>query len=151
METAAVIIPRAGETLEERTFWMFFTLVFGLLEPGIRLAPPAVTLGLAVVSLVVAVAARLSLGRNIGFVPAERELVTSGVYAWVRHPIYASLFVSMAALALRSYSPRNVSLLATGAGLFVVKCFMEERFLAENPAYARYLERVRARWIPFVA
>jgi protein-S-isoprenylcysteine O-methyltransferase Ste14 len=133
------------------TYWTFFSLVLGLFEPGARLVPVSVSHGLAVASLLVAIVARASLGRNIGFVPAQRELVTSGAYAVVRHPIYTAMFLSMAGVALRSYSPWNVLLLAIGAGLFVVKSFMEERFLSEDPAYARYMERVRSRWIPFVA
>jgi protein-S-isoprenylcysteine O-methyltransferase Ste14 len=133
------------------TYWMFLTLVLGLFGPGTRLVPVSVTNGLAVASLLVVITARVSLGRNIGFVPAQRELVTSGAYAVVRHPIYTAMLLAMAGVGLRSYSPSNVLLLAIGAGLFVVKCFMEERFLSEDPTYARYMERVRSRFIPFVA
>ena len=35
--------------------------------------------------------------------------------------------------------------------LFVIKTFMEEDFLKEDPAYARYMKHVRWRWIPLVA
>src|SRR6185295_16253419 len=54
------------------TYWGFMTL--GLMDRGTAIAPTVVTHGLAVLSLVVAMFARLSLGRNIGFVPAQREL-----------------------------------------------------------------------------
>ncbi len=131
------------------TYWIFLTL--GLTERGVPLAPTVVTHGLALGSLVISVVARVSLGRNIGFVPAQRELVTSGAYAVVRHPIYAGLYVSLAGFVLRAYSPRNLLIAAIGAGLFVVKTFMEEDFLAQDPTYVRYMTRVRWRWLPGVA
>jgi protein-S-isoprenylcysteine O-methyltransferase Ste14 len=50
---------------------------------------------------------RLSRGRNIGFVPAQREIVTAGAYRYVRHPIYTGLILSYLAVAVRIYSPRT--------------------------------------------
>jgi protein-S-isoprenylcysteine O-methyltransferase Ste14 len=67
------------------TYWIFIT--FGLMERGDPVAPTALTNALALMSLAIAVFARLSLGRNIGFVPAQREIVTSWAYTVVRHPI----------------------------------------------------------------
>ena len=131
------------------TYWSFMTLAFT--DHGVALAPTAVTHAIALASLGVAVFARLSLGRNIGFVPAQREIVTSYAYAVVRHPIYGGLFLSLAGFVLRAYSPRNFLISAIAVGLFVVKTFMEEDFLGEDPAYARYMTRVRCRWIPGVA
>lgn len=131
------------------TYWGFFTLSFT--ERGVPLAPVAVTHTIALASLAVAVFARLSLGRNIGFVPAQRELVTSYAYGLVRHPIYGGLFLSFTGFLLRAWSPRNGLLIAIPATLFVVKTFMEERFLSEDPAYVRYMTRVRWRWVPGVA
>jgi protein-S-isoprenylcysteine O-methyltransferase Ste14 len=131
------------------TYWAFMTV--GLVEPGQAIAPTAVTHCLAAASLGVAVFARISLGRNIGFVPAQRDLVMSGAYAFVRHPIYGGVFLSMLGVLLRSYSVRNLLIIGIGAGLFVIKTFMEEDFLKEDPAYTGYMKRVRSRWIPFLA
>ena len=131
------------------TYWSFFTLF--VTERGVPIAPVVVTHGLALASLAIAVGGRLSLGRNIGFVPAQRELVTSYAYGIVRHPIYAGLFLSLAGFVLRAYSPRNLLITAIAVGLFVVKTFMEEDFLAEDPKYVRYMTHVRWRWIPGVA
>ena len=131
------------------TYWGFFTL--GLAERGATLAPVWVTHGIALASLVVALCARVSLGRNIGFVPAQRKLVTSYAYGLVRHPIYAGLFLSFAGVLLRSWSPWNGLLLAVPTILFMVKSFMEETFLSEDPAYVRYMSQVRYRWFPGLA
>jgi protein-S-isoprenylcysteine O-methyltransferase Ste14 len=39
--------------------------------------------------------ARLSLGLSIGLVPADRGIVTRGVYRFVRHPIYTGLLIAL--------------------------------------------------------
>jgi protein-S-isoprenylcysteine O-methyltransferase Ste14 len=126
-------------------------MTLGLADRGEPIAPAVVTHGLALASLVASASARLSLGRNIGFVPAQRELVTSYAYAVVRHPIYTGLFLSLAGFVLRAWSPTNLLLSLVPVVLFVVKSFMEERFLAEDPAYRRYMDRVRWRWLPGIA
>jgi protein-S-isoprenylcysteine O-methyltransferase Ste14 len=131
------------------TYWGFATL--GLMDRGVAIAPTWVSHGAALASLVVSAGARISLGRNIGFVPAQRELVTSYAYGIVRHPIYTGLFLSLTGVMLRGWSPTNLVLVAVPAVLFVIKSFMEERFLAEDPAYRRYMDRVRCRWIPGIA
>ncbi len=131
------------------TYWGVMTL--SVMHRGVALAPTAVTHALAIAGLAVSLFARVSLGRNIGFVPAQRELVTSWAYGFVRHPVYSGLFLSLAGVALRSYSPTNLLLIAINASLFVIKTFLEEDFLKEDPAYARYMKRVPARWIPLVA
>jgi protein-S-isoprenylcysteine O-methyltransferase Ste14 len=100
--------------------------------------------------LLFSVWARLSLGRNIGFVPAQREIVTAGAYRYVRHPIYTGLMLSFLAVALRIYSPRNITLLTLAGFWMLVKSFVEESFLRADPQYAAYMTQVRARWIPFV-
>ena len=131
------------------TYWGFMTL--GLADRGEAIAPTLVTHGLALASLVVSASARVSLGRNIGFVPAQRELVTSYAYGIVRHPIYTGVFLSLTAFVLRAWSPTNLFLAVVPIVLFVIKSFMEERFLAEDPAYRRYMDRVRFRWFPGIA
>ena len=107
-------------------------------------------LTLSWVGLVIAVYARLSLGRNIGFVPAQRQIVTTGAYGLVRHPIYTGAFVNYIALLLARYAPATLILVALGIFWFLIKSVVEERFLRADPEYAAYMARVRQRWIPGV-
>ena len=86
-----------------------------------------------------------------GFVPAERTIVTTGAYAFVRHPIYTGFFLSIVALELSSFTWRNFMLDMLWIALFIAKTFIEERFLASNPTYLEYMHRVRWRWLPGVA
>ena len=119
-------------------------------DRGRLLVSPLLSNAVALSALMFTLWARLSLGRNIGFVPAQREIVTSGAYRYVRHPIYTGLILSFLAVALRIYSLRNAALLATAVFWMIVKSFVEESFLRADPQYAAYMTTVRARWIPFV-
>lgn len=81
----------------------------------------------------------------------NQTVVTTGPYAIVRHPMYASalLYVIGTPLALGSYW----GLLAV-AGMMpflIWRLFDEERMLVENLAgYAEYKRKVKYRLIPFV-
>lgn len=130
------------------TYWSMLTVAF--IRPGRAVAPKPLVESLAVVSLLVLVWARLSLGRNIGFVPAQREIVTAGAYRYLRHPIYTGIFIATFSLALRAYSLRNIVVMGTGIVLLMIKSVVEERFLSVDPQYAAYLQKVRYRWIPFI-
>jgi protein-S-isoprenylcysteine O-methyltransferase Ste14 len=130
------------------TYWAVLTL--GVIQKGQPVVSSHVSDAVAICSLAVIVWARLSLGRNIGFVPAQREIVTSGAYRYMRHPIYTGLFLANLGVALRAYSPRNALVLGLGIFWFLIKSIVEENFLRADPQYAVYLRRVRARWIPFV-
>src|SRR5512141_432349 len=61
-----------------------------LLQPGHlpALAPEAATVAISAVGLAIVIAGKLTLGRSFGLMPANRGVVSSGVYRFVRHPIY---------------------------------------------------------------
>jgi protein-S-isoprenylcysteine O-methyltransferase Ste14 len=118
---------------------------------GVPLISPIVGNGLAIVSVIILVYALLSLGRNIGFIPAQRKVVTKGAYGLVRHPIYTGTFVSLLAFVLRSYSVLNLTIAVVLIALLMIRGLVEERFLREDAGYAAYLKEVRWRWFPGIA
>jgi protein-S-isoprenylcysteine O-methyltransferase Ste14 len=131
------------------SYWLVFIIFF--LQRGNALVPNWITNSLAILGLVVMLWARISLGRNIGLVPAQRELVHSGAYAFMRHPVYTAFLLTSTAFVLRAYSPLNVLLMGLGVFWFIpIKSLVEENFLRADPQYAAYMQKVRARWIPFV-
>lgn len=84
-------------------------------------------------------------------VAPDQRVVSTGPYAIVRHPMYASasLYIAGTPLALGSlwgFVPVFVML-----SFLIWRMFDEERFLARNlPGYVDYQKRVRHRLIPFV-
>lgn len=131
------------------TYWPFLSI--GLTTPGTAIVPAWLADGVSLSSLAILIYARVSLGRNIGFVPAQRKLVMDGAYAYVRHPIYTGIFVAYLGVVLTGFSPLNLLLAAIGIMLFMVKSLVEERFLAQDPQYRQYMRQTRKRWIPGVA
>ena len=113
-------------------------------------------LGLALVGcgLVLTVVARMSLGSNwsgIVTLKQDHELVRSGPYAFMRHPIYTGLLLALIGTAIAIGEWRaliGVALIALG---LVRKLMIEERFMMAQfgEAYAHYRAHVRAL-VPFV-
>lgn len=112
-------------------------------------------IGLAVflLGLALAVWARLYLGRNWGTpmsTKVDPELVTTGPYRVIRHPIYSGIILGMigTAIAVSVYWLIAVGLLG---GYFVYSAIMEERMLAgEFPdSYPEY-QRSSKRLVPFI-
>jgi len=108
---------------------------------------------LAVAGVAVAAWAVVALGSSLTPFPRpkpEGELVTTGPFAFVRHPLYTGALLLVAGVSL-AYS--WWALLATGAlaVLWALKASVEERHLARAfPTYAAYRRDVRARFVPRV-
>ena len=155
---ATMVLRRTPERVTPNPAWwlLAFVATYGALfwttfaPVGHPIVPNPVTDALSIVSILVIVYARLSLGRNIGFVPAQRRIVLSGAYRFVRHPIYSGLFLAWVSLTLRLFSYTNLLILLTVCTLFFIKSLVEESFLRNDPSYASYMSRVRYRYIPFV-
>ena len=81
---------------------------------------------------------------------ADPELVTTGPYSAVRHPIYSGIILAMAGTAVAVSWYWLVAVVLLG-GYFIYSAVMEERYLAERfpDAYPRYKQSTKML-IPFV-
>ncbi len=100
-----------------------------------------------------AVWARIYLGRNWGMPMTrkdEPELVTSGPYRFVRHPIYSGLLLGILGSALATSVYWLIGLVVVGA-YFIYSAKVEEGLMTENfPAqYPGYKAKTKML-IPFV-
>jgi protein-S-isoprenylcysteine O-methyltransferase Ste14 len=109
---------------------------------------------LLVAGLVFTVSARRHLGGNwSGTVTVKRnhELIRTGPYALVRHPIYTGLLLGFIGSAISLGEVRGVVAVALVIVAFMLKIRLEERWMTENfgDAYHRYKKEVSGL-IPFV-
>lgn len=113
------------------------------------------TAGLALLGLggAVVMGSGRTLGRNLSPLPdplATSELVTIGLYARVRHPIYSGLLALGLGWGVLRGSPGALGWTAALAALFHFKSAREEgALLARFPAYAAYSKRTK-RFVPGV-
>ena len=119
----------------------------------------AVQAGLGVIVLIAALAlfrvTHKQLGRNWSISLETREqhkLVTDGLYAWVRHPMYSSFILSAVAqvLLLQNWIAGPVGLVAI-AILFFMRVPREEQVMVETfgEEYRDYMRRT-ARIVPWI-
>jgi protein-S-isoprenylcysteine O-methyltransferase Ste14 len=108
-------------------------------------------LGLVLVVLGIAfsVAARIWLGRNwssMVTLKRDHELIRSGPYRWVRHPIYTGLLLAVLGTAITVAEWRGLIALALISAALLRKISIEERFLVTQfgAAYRQYRDEVPA-------
>ncbi len=113
----------------------------------------AIGAGVFASGIALAVWARVYLGRNWGMPmtqKAEPELVTSGPYRFVRHPIYAGLLAGVLGTALAT-SIAGLIIVAILGGYFYYSASVEEKNLTATfpAAYPAYRAKTKML-IPFV-
>ena len=94
-----------------------------------------------------------NLGRNLTPLPFPKdggELVQTGAYSLVRHPVYSGVIAMAVGWACAVRGPLTLAYAVLLFLLFDAKSRREERWLETKfPSYAGYRKRVR-RLIPFV-
>jgi protein-S-isoprenylcysteine O-methyltransferase Ste14 len=76
------------------------------------------------------------------------DLVTSGPYRWMRHPIYTAVMVGMGGIALRTRTPLVIAIAVGLAAFLWFKARWEEGHLRDGfPGYVEYAHRT-AMFVP---
>jgi protein-S-isoprenylcysteine O-methyltransferase Ste14 len=114
------------------------------------IAPEAVTVALSALGLLVVIGGKLSLGRSFGLIPANRGIVSTGLYKLVRHPIYLGYLVTHFGFAAANPTMWNVAMLVAADLALMARAVCEEQTLARDEAYRAYQARVRWRVVPGV-
>lgn len=120
---------------------------------GTDLLLAGIGLALFLLGLALAVWARLYIGRNWGTPMShkdEPELVTTGPYRRIRHPIYTGLILAMVGTALAT-TLYGLIVAAVLSGFFIYSATREEAYLTEQfqDSYRDYKHSTKML-IPFV-
>lgn len=152
---------------EKGEYWVIVqaVLLLGLLVlptvpvPGLMIEPPllyglwAIAAACTLMAAVFLGKGLLDLGQSLTPLPYPREdgqLVQTGVYAIVRHPIYSGVVFAVLAIALYRLSGTHLLAALVFFIFFNAKAAKEETWLQEKyPDYAEYKTRVK-RLIPWV-
>jgi protein-S-isoprenylcysteine O-methyltransferase Ste14 len=110
-------------------------------------------LGFGFVGGLMGLAGVFSLGSNLTAVPHPKddaELVVSGAYQFVRHPIYSGIILAATSYAFVVNGTLTFLYVLILFLFFDIKSRREEKWLAHKfPAYPAYQQRVR-KLIPFI-
>jgi protein-S-isoprenylcysteine O-methyltransferase Ste14 len=143
---SAAVVDRS---VRARLLTAISTLGPPLLAPAaVAMAPEAMTIALSCAGLAVVIAGKVTLGRSFALLPANRGVVSSGVYGIVRHPIYMGYLISHVAFLMANPSMWNVVALIAADSALLARAVCEERTLALDPKYREYQTRVRWRVAP---
>ena len=145
---------RTGTLLVLLQLGLLLLLTLLALPAIFRLAIPLSAWLLAVASVALALwTLRHNRVGNFSIHPKPKSagvLVTSGPYHWIRHPMYSSVLLGAAALALLSNPLAGWSSWGALAIVLLLKSSLEEDWLQQrHPDYAAYMRRSK-RFLPRV-
>lgn len=148
----------------------YWVLLQGLLLIGVVLLPtyrlPSVVIpspgiyglwgiagAIALLAVILLGKGLLDLGQSLTPLPFPREdgqLVQTGVYGWVRHPIYSGVILGILSYAIAQQSLSHFLATAILLLFFNAKANREETWLLERyPDYINYQQRVK-KLIPWI-
>jgi protein-S-isoprenylcysteine O-methyltransferase Ste14 len=121
-----------------------------LLQPAqvSAILPQSVTVAASIVGLAVVIAGKMTLGRSFGLMPANRGVVSSGIYRVVRHPIYLGYLITHVAFLLATPSAWNIAALVAADAALLLRAVCEEQTLSQDSQYRAYQQLVRWRVCP---
>lgn len=153
---AGVVLLRRDPIAIDNNLWhqavaliaFFSGLAFMGREPSGGLLTQQLSTAVLLGSNILGILSLLHLGKSFGILIACREVRSSGVYRWVRHPMYTSDMMLRVGYAISHFSLLTLSLVLLSCACYIYRAMLEERFLRQQPDYRAYMERVNDRFIP---
>lgn len=141
---------QVDRSLRARILTALSTIGPPLVRPALvaPLLPGAFTVAASAIGLSIVIAGKISIGRSFGLLPANRGIVSSGLYRVLRHPIYAGYLLTHVAFMAANPTMWNALLLVAADLALLRRAVCEEATLALDPAYKAYMGRVRWRVCP---
>ncbi len=139
--------------------WISLTLIatfWNILDPNYTLKPPmnAVGVTIFIVGLLIRVVALMNLKRNYSSflrIRDDHQLITHGIYKYVRHPVYLGTFLSALAIPIYATSLPGTLIALTAIPLFNYRIANEEKMLIQEYGhqYTEYMKTTR-KLLPYI-
>lgn len=132
---------------------LLFVLYWFEFLPKLRMPLPVIgfSVALSMAGIAIVVGALWKLNRNLTPFPTPKpgaQLVQTGLYKWVRHPIYTGIIISVFSVATALGSPYKLLISAFLLVLFYLKTQYEEKKLMQQyTGYALYRKKT-GRFFP---
>jgi protein-S-isoprenylcysteine O-methyltransferase Ste14 len=124
-----------------------------LIESNYVISSNPISIFVQLCSIGLMIWARLTFGMRSFHLTAnatEGELVTTGPYKWLRHPIYASaIYFSFASVISHPFFGTIAAFISIFGGLFIKIILEEKSLLISYHSYAEYSKNTK-RLIPFI-
>jgi protein-S-isoprenylcysteine O-methyltransferase Ste14 len=91
---------------------------------------------------------RVYLGRRFGLLPANRGVVSTGPFRWVRHPIYSGWAILTIGFLMAYPNVRNIAMFLISIPFLIWRISLEEEHLTLDPEYRAYLAKTPWRLFP---
>ncbi|HEY7056445.1 MAG TPA: methyltransferase [Vicinamibacterales bacterium] len=147
---------RSAEAVD-RTWQARLLTAFSMFGPPLvkpaslsAMAPDTFTAFVSAIGLAIVVTGKVSLGRSFGLTPANRGIVSSGLYRFLRHPIYLGYLITHIGFVIANTVRWNLIILAAADIALLLRAVREEKTLALDHSYEEYMQRVRWRILPGV-
>ncbi len=89
-------------------------------------------------------------GASIETVEGQR-VISTGLYAFVRHPMYVGVLIMIIGIPLALDAWWGLVIIAVSFPAFIWRILDEEKFLKKDlPGYSEYTQKVRYRLIPYI-
>jgi protein-S-isoprenylcysteine O-methyltransferase Ste14 len=150
------IFRRRAQTVDRSTLARLATVLSIAGPPMLRVSEEGalvsdyVTAAASAAGLCLVIAAKVTLGRSFGIVPANRGIVAGGPYHLVRHPIYTGYLVTHLAFLVAHPTYWNLAMVVIADTALVVRALVEERVLGSDERYRAYCSRVGWHLVPGV-
>lgn len=115
-------------------------------DRGLNLLSPLAGTVICSCGMLLTIWGKMVIGTSFGLLPATRQVVSSGPYRFVRHPIYVGYFVTHAGFLLSDFTVWNLGILGVLYLCQIVRVLREEQVLRQEPAYRAYCAKVPYRF-----
>jgi protein-S-isoprenylcysteine O-methyltransferase Ste14 len=120
--------------------------LFGL-PPLFPLFIETVASMIAIIGSILSTVSLWSLKRSFGLMVEVRQLVTTGLYRYIRHPLYMAEIVQGFGTAILTVHPLGLGIFVITTIMQIVRAKVEERkLLLLVPAYAHYMRTTGFLW-----